>query len=63
MQKNSEFTEIVNFYLHKLDESGTQHKLEQKWTYRPADEFGFPKDQTLGRVARYTLIHFTVANC
>jgi hypothetical protein len=63
MQKYSEFTAIVNYYLHKLDESGTLHKLKRKWTYRPAEEFGFPKAHTLGRVARYTLIHFTVANC
>ena len=39
IQKNSEYTELLNHWLHKLDESGVRERLWTKWTYKGTEEF------------------------
>ena len=38
-QKNSEFTELLNWHLHRMDESGQIHKIKRDTTYKPNESF------------------------
>ena len=38
-KKNSEFTELLNWHLHRMDESGQMHKIKRDGTYNPNESF------------------------
>ena len=38
LQPNSEYRDLFNYWLHKLDESGLKDRMWDSWTYK-ADDF------------------------
>ena len=39
IQKNSEYSEPLNHWLHKLEESGARDRMWMNWTYKATEEF------------------------
>ena len=39
MQPNSEYRELFNYWIHKLDESGLKDRIWHEWTYEVDDFF------------------------
>ena len=39
IQKQSEYSELLNHWLHKFDESAVRDRLWRNWTYQAAEEF------------------------
>lgn len=39
IQANSEYSELLNYWLHKFDESGVRERLWRNWTYQATEEF------------------------
>lgn len=47
-KKNSEFTELLNWHLHMMDESGQMHKIKRDGTYEPNESFEQPPAEAFG---------------
>ena len=47
-QKNSEFTELLNWHLHMMDESGQIHKIKRDGTFEPNELFEQPPAEAFG---------------
>ena len=39
IQRDSEYSELLNHWLHKFDESGARERLWRNWTYQATEEF------------------------
>ena len=39
LQPNSEYRELFNYWIHKLDESGLKDRIWHEWTYEVANFF------------------------
>ena len=39
LQPNSEYRELFNYWIHKLDESGLKDRIWHEWTYEVHDSF------------------------
>ena len=48
LQKSSEFREILNYWIAKLDENGMMHNLMNDWTYKGQDKFWIEDAVELG---------------
>ena len=46
--KNSEFSGLLNYWLHRFDETGVKDRLWKWWTYKGGEEFGVNEAITLG---------------
>jgi hypothetical protein len=46
--KNSEFTDLFNYHLLKMEQSGLTHIILKRWRKQPTDVFGAPESITLG---------------
>ena len=47
-QKNSEYSEPLNHWLHKLEESGARDRMWMNWTYKATEEFWVEDNIVLG---------------
>ena len=48
VQPNSEFTELLNYWLATLDENGMKHNMMRDWTYKAMDKFWIDDAAELG---------------
>ena len=48
LQKNSEYKELFNYWLHKLHVAGIKDIVWQRWTYMRNEEFNIPDADILG---------------
>jgi hypothetical protein len=46
--KNSEFTDLFNYHLRKMEQSGLTHIILKRWRKRPTEVFSVPESITLG---------------
>ena len=48
IQQNSEYEELLNWWIHKKQESGVQKRLWEKWTYKALEKFWVEEPSALG---------------
>ena len=48
IQQNSEYSELLDHWLHKLDESGVRERMWTNWTYKATEEFWVEDTTVLG---------------
>ena len=48
IQMNSEYSELLNYWLHHLDQTGIKDRMWQEWTYERHEEFTVSDAECLG---------------
>ena len=48
IQENSEYAELLNYWLHKLDQSGVKERVWKNWTFKATEDFWMEENIVLG---------------